>query len=185
MKPLIALCFLLYAGQLHAQFDEMAPSLRTGIGYTHEFPGLNGFTAALEYQVPLSSLFSIGVGGRLVNLTGYPRTFTKQEFTKAETVDLNLYWSPFVSSSQVLSIGVGLSYSFYQVQRSYPVMTSDGQKPPEWFSQNSQGRTTGINIMGEYSYHPDNSRFFYGLRAALYKAYVRTYFIGPVIGFQF
>jgi hypothetical protein len=47
MKPYFAL-FLLFAGPLHAQFNESSSSLIFSPGYTHEFPGLNGYTLALE-----------------------------------------------------------------------------------------------------------------------------------------
>ena len=183
MKPYLAL-FLLFAGPLHAQFNESSSSLVAGLGYTHEFPGLNGYTLALEYQVPLSAQFRAGIGGRYVNLDGYPRTNTVNEYTKAETIDVSFYWIPLQTENQSCSIGLGYSYSFYRIQRAYPVLLNGNPKTLDWYAQTAGGKTTGINFICEYEYHPDNSRLTFGLRGGLYKAYARTYFIGPVLAYQ-
>jgi hypothetical protein len=187
MKRIIVLFFLFAIGKLHAQFNESSPAtIKFGSGYTHDFPGLNGYTVAGEYTFSLIKQIQGGIGVKHADMSGYPRTATVHEYTKANTLDFNLYWVPFQSETQLARIGLGYSFSFYDVKRAYPLTTtsSDGKSSITWPSTITKGRTTGINLIAEYEFKIPNSPITIGLRGALYKAYNRTYFIGPMIGYQ-
>ncbi len=185
MKRIIVLLFLFAMGKLQAQFIETPGTLKVGTGYTHDFPGLNGYTLATEYIFKLASQIQGGIGAKHADISGYPRTSQVHEYTKTNTLDFNLYWVPLQSESQLLRIGLGYSFSFYDIKRAYPVITGTGDtKATTWPSQVTKGWTTGINLIAEYEYKIGNSPFSVGLRGALYKAYTRTYFIGPMIGYQ-
>jgi hypothetical protein len=185
MKPFIVLLCVLIMGKLPAQFTQNNGMLKAGVGYTHDFPGLNGYTAAAEYILPLSENFQGGCGTKYADITGYPRTNTVQEYTRAATLDFNLYWLPLQSETSLFRIGLGYSFSFYNIKRAYPIIVdNDGTKSTTWPSEQSKGRTRGINLIAEYEYKIPNSNIAVGLRGALYKAYTRTYFIGPMLGFQ-
>jgi hypothetical protein len=186
MKRIIALLLLISINKLQAQFSETSPgTLKIGTGYTHDFPGVNGYTIAGEYMINLTSKIQGGIGAKHVDLSGYPRTNQVQEYTKANTLDFNLYFAPLQSESQIFRVGLGYSFSFYNIKRAYPVITGSGDnKTTTWPSQINKGRTTGINLIAEYEYKIPNSLITIGLRGALYKAYGRTYFIGPMVGYR-
>jgi hypothetical protein len=185
MKCIILLLLACSIGRLQAQFSESPGILKIGTGYTHNFPGLNGYTIVAEYVFPLTQQIQGGIGAKHADMNGYPRTNSVQEYTKANSLDFNLYWVPLRSETQSFRIGLGYSFCFYNIKRAYPVISTTGDtKVTSWPSQTAKGRTTGINLIAEYAYKIPNSLLSVGLRGALYKAYDRTYFIGPVIGYQ-
>jgi hypothetical protein len=184
MKRLIFLLLIMSIGKLQAQFNESSSTLKFGSGYTHDFPGLNGYTLATEYIVPVTGPLQAGLGIKYANLNGYPRTTQVHEFTRAATLDFTLYWLPVRTDNNLLRIGLGYSFSFYDIKRSYPVSVEGDTKAIVWNPQSSKGRTSGVNLVAEYEYQIPNSVFSIGLRGALYKAYDRTYFIGPMLGMQ-
>lgn len=184
MKRIVVLLLTLSMGKLQAQFTENSTSLKAGIGYTHDFPGLNGYTAMAEYDIGLAKNIAGSIGAKRADITGYPRTTQVQEFTKATTADFNLYWLPLQSETELFRIGLGYSFSFYNVKRAYPlIVENDGIKTTTWPSTQTVGRTHGINLIAEYEYKIPETKFSMGLRGALYKAYTRTYFIGPTLGY--
>jgi hypothetical protein len=186
MKHILVALFILASGRLFAQPEPSSGTLKIGGGYTHDFPGLNGYTLNAEYLFPVISQLQGGFGLKHVDLEGFPRTTQVQEFTKANTIDLNLYWVPLQSETQLFRIGLGYSFSFYNIKRAYPIITGSGSnKVTTWPSQTASGRTTGINLIAEYEYNFPNSAFSVGLRGALYKAYDRTWYAGPMIGYRF
>lgn len=161
------------------------PSFRTALGYTHDYPGLNGYTLAGEYRLPVAGQWEAGAGMKYADMNGHPRTPSTAEFTRAVSLDLNLYWVPLRSDEQVFRIGLGYSFSFYSIQRAYPVSTqTDGKTVVSWPIDREKGRTTGINLILEYEHSIAGSPFSIGLRGACYKAYDRTWFIGPVLGYR-
>jgi len=185
MKWFIVLLLTLSIGKLSAQFSEKNTTIKAGFGYTHDFPGLNGYTVASEYIFPLIVNFQGAIGAKRAEIAGYPRTKTIQEYTRASTLDFNLYWLPFRSEKEMFRIGAGYSFSFYNIKRAYPVVVeNNGSKVITFSSQQSIGRTRGINLIVEYEYAIPATIISIGLRGALYKAYTRTYFIGPLVGFQ-
>jgi hypothetical protein len=183
MKRFFVLLLILVAAKLQAQFSESA-IIKAGVGYTHDFPGLNGKTFVIEYAFPLVQNFQGAIGAKRVDISGYPRTTHIQEYTKATTIDFNLYWLPVQSETQLFRVGLGYSFSFYRVMRAYPLVVSGDAKSITWAASQSKGRTHGINLIAEYEYRIPATIISIGLRGAMYKAYMQTYFIGPVMGVQ-
>jgi hypothetical protein len=156
-----------------------------GIGYTHNFPGMNGLTFAGEYIFPLTEQFQGGIGTKYVDLNGHPRTPSVGEFVRAATIDFNGYWIPFRSDACLFRIGLGYSFSFYNNKTAYPlIIESNGKSTTEWPSSQQRGTAAGFNLIADYEYKIPNSPWSIGLRGALYKAVDRTYFIGPLLGYQ-
>lgn len=158
--------------------------LRIGGGYSKDFPGLSGYAVTGEYAYSLSDRLEGGFGVKRLNMSGYPRTASVNEFTKATTLDFNLYFLPLGNESSVLKIGLGYSFSFYKTRRSYPVIETRGaEKETSWPVQDAKGRTSGIVLSGEYEYvFPSN--FSLGLKATLCKAYDQVFLIGPFMGLR-
>ncbi|HEU4608046.1 MAG TPA: hypothetical protein VFS31_08055 [Chitinophagaceae bacterium] len=185
-------CFLLLLAnfQLKAQFSSDYPAgnhiIQAGAGYTHDFPGLNGYHVGLEYSKPMNEKLEASIGMKYMNISGYPRTVSREEFTKAKSFDLGIHFIPLQSESSRLSLGLGYSFVFYEVQRAYPVwLNGASDKSPEWHSQYLKGRNSGINLFAEYDYRFIGSGIFIGVRAAWYKSYDRVTAIGPVLGCVF
>jgi hypothetical protein len=185
MKPFISWLLLIFTLQLNAQNTPSGGALKLAGGYSLEYPGLGGYSLNLEYVVPVISSIQVGLGTRILQLRGYPRTTHVNEYTKAETIDFNFYWLPLETGIHTISLGLGYSFCFYDIKRAFPVTGDDISKPQEWVSQESNGRTHGFNIWGEYSCHFRQSPFSAGLKIGIYKGYAYTYFVGPVIGVQF
>jgi hypothetical protein len=185
MKRFIVLLLVLSMGKLQAQSSENSATFKVGVGYTHDFPGLNGYTAVAEYISPAVSSLQGAIGVKRADITGFPRTNSVQEYTRATTLDLNLYWVPLQSETELFRIGLGYSFSFYNINRAYPlVVNENGAKAITFSSQQTVGKTRGINLIAEYEYKIPTTIISVGLRGALYKAYTRTYFFGPMLGFQ-
>ena len=172
--------------QLLAQSELSPSSLKLATGYTHDFPGVNGYTISGEYVFPLIQQIHGGIGIKHADMQGYPRTSEVQEYTRANSLDFNAYWVPLQNETQLFRIGLGYSFSFYSIKRAYPIITGSGaNKVTTWPFKTNTGRTTGINLVAEYEYDFPNAPFSLGIRGALYKAYNRTYYIGPTVGYRF
>ncbi len=177
MKNLcIVLCLLMSA---FVQAQDYNNSIKIGGGYTHDFPGLNGYTVFGEASRYMSDQLKGALGFRASNLSGYPRTTQVREYTKSTGIDFTLYFIPFTSEIHELRIGAGYSFSFYNVRRSYPVITNHGTGTvTTWPVQDRKGRTSGVSVTGEYEYFLPETNFSAGLRASLFKAYDHVSFIG-------
>jgi hypothetical protein len=184
MKQICVLLILFISTKLNAQFSDAPGEIKLGGGYTHDFPGLNGYTVAGEYLFWLAPQWQGGIGAKYADMQGYPRTAGVQEYTRAKSIDFNVYWVPLRDEQQLFRIGLGYSFSFFDIKRASPLYVIDGGKTTvTWPAQQETGRTTGINLIAEYAYTFPGSNVSLGIRGALYKAYTRTYFIGPMIGF--
>lgn len=178
--------FVLRIGGLQAQFTESRGMIKAGAGYTHDFPGLNGYTLAAEYSFPVIEHFLGGIGLKHADMQGYPRSNQAFEFTRATTFDFNLYYVPLRTEIQLFRIGLGYSFSSYNIQRAYPLIVDYANgKSTTWPTQQSKGVTTGINVIAEYEIKIPNTNFSLGARGAIYKAYNITYFLGPMLGYVF
>src|SRR6516165_2637563 len=104
MKPLISWLLLVFSLQLQAQNSTSTGALKLGAGYALEYPGLGGYSINLEYDVPVISSIKVGLGTRILQLSGYPRTTRVNEYTKAETIDFNFYWSPLETNIHTISL---------------------------------------------------------------------------------
>lgn len=146
MKPSISWLLLVFSLQLHSQNTISHSALKLAAGYALEYPGPGGYSINLEYDVPVISSIQVGLGTRILQLSGYPRTDHIHKFTNAETIDFNLCWSPLETGIHTISLGLGYLFCFYDVRRAFPVSRDDIEKPLEWMSQESNGRTRGFSI---------------------------------------
>lgn len=188
MKRLFILFFFLCSIQAKAQYSnfiETSTSIKIGTGYTHDFPGLNGYTITGEVSFPFAPHFEGGIGIKRIDLSGTPRTSQVQEYTKANTLDFNLYYVPIHTEVHTVRFGLGYAFSSYKTRRSYPVFpTTASEKPTSWPVQDSKSRTSGVSVLAEYEYEFAESPLSLGLRAALYKAYDRVSFIGAYVAYR-
>lgn len=177
----IFLAFFLFLSLFsQAQFgsgSENSTSLHLHAAYTHDFPGLNGYTISGEVIHDMTDFLKAGLAVKRVNLAGYPRTATAREFTKATTIDLNAYVVPFKNDIHEINVGVGYAFSFYKIQRSFPLSQPD--KTITWPIVNEKGRVRGLSLMLSYAYHVPESALSFGVRGSLFRAYDGVSAIGP------
>ncbi len=172
----MAICMLVCAG-LQAQDN----SVKIGGGYAHDFPGLNGMSVFGEASRYLSDRFKGGIGIKYSNMHGYPRTPEVREYTKAASIDFNLYFIPLTTEKHEIRIGAGYSFSFYQIRRSFPltfIPGPDTEPTTKWPIQDKKGRVSGVSLIGEYEYFFPETNLSAGLRASLFKAYDHVSFVG-------
>ena len=182
MKTFFVVVCLLVSVGLQAQDN----SVKIGGGYAHDFPGLNGSSVFGEVSRYMSDRLKAGVGVKFSNLQGYPRTQQVQEYTKAASIDFNLYFIPVSTEFSELRVGAGYSFSFYNIRRSYPVISDHGaENVTAWPVQDKKGRISGVGLIGEYEYFLPGTNFSAGLRASLFKAYDHVSFVGVFGGVRF
>jgi hypothetical protein len=183
-KVLFLLLAAICCEAAQSQFSESSSTIKLGGGYSKDFPGLSGYAVHGEYTYSLHERLEGGFGIKRINLSGYPRTSSVNEYTKATTLDFNIYFLPLTNETSVLRIGAGYSFSFYKTRRSYPVIETHGtEKITNWPTQDVSGRGSGVILTGEYEYI-FSSQFSMGLKASLCKAYDRVYYIGPFVGIK-
>ncbi len=181
----VFLLFICLMGKSQSQ-DFSYHTFKAGVGYTHEFAGMNGYTLSGEYIFPLAGQFEGGMGLQYASLQGYPRTSQVLEFTRAQTIDFSVYWVPVHTDAGLFRVGIGYSFSFYSIKRSDPVWVVNGnEKTMSWPASFDHGRTAGFNAIAEYEYSIPGSSFSIGVRGALYKTYDQTFLIGPTAAFRF
>ena len=190
MKQIMFLLLMAAACNANAQYSsisETGSSIRAGIAYVHDFPGLHGAAAYAEYNFPLNEWLQGGVGVKRIQTAGFPRTQTVREYTKATALDVSLLFVPLHTENAALRIGAGYSFSFYNVRRSYPVYTAhaDPSAAPDvsWPQKDVKGKVQGVNLIGEYEYY-FNNRFSAGAKIALCKAYGSVLMGGPFVGIK-
>ncbi len=105
MKKLLVILLIIMCCQAHAQnfFSGSYGNLKLGGGYTKDFPGLSGYAILAEYTHSLNEKLEGGFGIKRLHMSGYPRTSTVNEYTKATTLDLNVYFIPLVNETNVLT----------------------------------------------------------------------------------
>ena len=187
MKRSLFFALILIAIRSQAQFDgaETTGTIKLSTAYAHDFPKLNGLSVGAEFVKPLTHRFEAGFGVRHINMSGNPRTETAKEYTKATTLDFNVYVLPLKSETHALKIGGGYSFSFYKIRRSFPVISHETQTPQtQWPIQDSKGSISGFMLSGEYEYSIPNSSISMGIRASLFKAYDQATSVGPFVGFR-
>jgi hypothetical protein len=187
MKQCFFVLLLAATFTTHAQVENTSGRLRAGAAYTHDFPGLTGFGATLEYNFPLNDVIQGSIGIRHIETAGYPRTSTVQEYTKANSIDFNLLFALFHTDNAAFRLGAGYSFSLYKVRRSYPVYAVHGvDAVPEvsWPQADAKGNARGISLSGEYEYYFRNG-ISAGAKVAVCKAYGTVVMGGPFIAFAF
>lgn len=156
-------------------------TIRTGVSFAHDFPGLNGYSVHGEFLKPFNEKLEFGMGMRYTNMNGFPRTTNVQEYTKSTNLDLHLYFLPVHTEQHAIRLGAGYSFSFYNLQRAYPVLSHEGGA--SWSTANDKGRNKWFSVVGEYEYFIPNSGISAGLRGSFFKAYDGVSTIGLFAGF--
>lgn len=184
MKKWLVILLFGLCHQLQAQFDLASSTIKLGGGFAKDFPGLTGYALTGEYAHTLAEKLEGGFGIKRLNMSGYPRTATVLEFTKATTLDFNINFLPITNETSSFKIGIGYTFSFYKTRRSYPVIETHGtEKTTLWPLQDAKGRQSGITVSGEYEYVL-SSNLTMGIKASLCKAYDRVFYIGPFLGMR-
>ena len=174
--------FSLLCSVIQAQDNLSHSILKFGGGCSRDFPGLSGYALTGGYAYSLSDNLEGGFGVKRLNMSGYPRTPTVNEFTKAITLDFHIYFLPLANEFNILKIGLGYSFSFYKTRRSYPVVKSEGlEKEVTWPIQDANGCTSGVMLTGEYECL-FFSKVSLGIKASLCKASDRVFYVGPFLG---
>ena len=186
MKRVLFILFVFAASNTQAQYNQNSISLKFGSGYVQDFPGLGGYGITGELTVPMTDRLEGGIGGKWMNMQGYPRTASVKEHTRAATIDFNLYFIPINTDAHIVRVGAGYAFSFYNIRRSYPVTTHTGtNNQTSWPVQDVKSKTSGVSLIGEYEYLLASSNLSLGLRAAWYKAYDQVVYVGPFVGLRF
>ena len=184
MKSSIILLTLLFTVVFaNAQYSDQLVSgtFKAGAGYAKDFPGLYGSAIQVEYTKGLNNFLEAGIGAKFSSMSGYPRTTSVKEFTKAYSLYFNFFILPLNTERQKLRIGGGYSFSFYNIRRTYPVYESGVmEKIPTWPSHDAKGRVGGLTAIAEYQYSISNN-YSLGMRASVYKAYDQVLYVGPFV----
>ena len=188
-KILFLLLMAIVCRPASAQYsaDNISGNIRAGVAYVHDFPGLNGKAAYIDYSFPLNEWLQGSAGIKRIETGGYPRTQTVREYTKATALDVSLLFVPLHTENTAVRIGAGYSFSFYNIRRSYPVYTAhnDPTSAPDvsWPQTDTKGNTHNVSLVGEYE-HYFNNNFSAGVKVALCKAYGSVIMGGPFIGIK-
>lgn len=188
MKRVLLALMLLCSFSSFSQSIDIADRIGTfkiGTGYAQDFPGVGGYGISGEFNFRLAERFEGGIGFKRLSMQGHPRTHTVKEYTKANTVDFNIYYLPVITHNSILRIGLGYSLSSYNVRKSFPVSPDGGVDKLEYRVKDEKGRTKGGSVIVEYEYFIANSNFSLGARASWVKAYDRATYIGPFVGLSF
>ena len=149
------------------------------------FPGLRSYCLTGEYAYSLSDNLQGGFGIKRLNMSGCPRTPTLNEFTKATTLDFNIYFLPLANEFNIFRIGLGYSFSFYNTRRSYPVLKAEGsENEVTWPIQDAKGRTSGVIFTGEYEYL-FSTKVSLGIKASFCKASDRVFYVGHFLQYAY
>lgn len=186
MKQILFLLLSAAVITAHGQEENSSGRVRTGVAYVHDFPGLNGAGAYAEYNFPLNDFIQGSAGLRRVQTAGYPRTALVREYTRATSLDVNLLFALYRTENAAFRAGVGYSFSFYNIRRSYPVYTThtDIQAADiSWPQNDTRGRTSGVSLATEYEYYFSNG-FSAGAKIALCKAYGSVVMAGPFVAIR-
>jgi hypothetical protein len=160
-------------------------SIRSGGGYAHDFPGMNGYGGFVEVSKPLSENLQGAIGFKVNNLNGFPRTTEVNEYTKSTSLDFSLYFLPFSNEINQVRLGAGYSFSFYKIRRSYPIISQEnGASKTIWPVKESKGRVSGLTLVAEYEYFIPETNISFGLRGSLFKAYDHVLFAGGFVGIR-
>jgi hypothetical protein len=187
MKKAVFILLLPIYWQTQAQknvFSEKIGRIKIGAGYSKDFPGLHGYGIHAEYSHSLHPLLEGGFGIKRINISGYPRTALIKEYTKATTLDFNIYFLLLTNERNTLKLGTGYTFSFYKTRRSYPLVETSGtEKITTWPIQDASGRSTGIIFSGEYE-HEFTDGLSLGLKVSLCKAYDRVFYASPYVAIR-
>lgn len=188
MKTILFFVMMSVAVVANAQYgDEYGHggTIRGGIGYVYDFPGVAGTAAYAQYSFPLNDWLQGGVGVKHVNASGYPRTSTVKEYTKANAIDFELLFVPVHTENSALRVGLSYTFSFYNIRRSYPVYTNHDGGPSDvkYPVADSKGNVHGTGLVAEYEYYFGNT-ISAGVKVQATKAYDGIIMGGPFVAIR-
>jgi len=186
LLSLFFVAFLSITG--HAQSGDEANSrgsVRAGLAYVYDFPGMTGTAFQAGYSFPLNEWLQGGVGVRHIHEGGYPRTNAVREYTNANSLDFELLFVPVHTENAALRIGLSYTFSMYNIRRSYAVYTThDGQSPDISFPvSDSKGNAHGTGLVAEYEYYFSNA-VSTGVKLQVTKAYDGVVMGGPFVAIR-
>lgn len=160
-------------------------SVRAGMGYVYDFPGMTGTAFQAGYSFPLNEWLQGGVGLKHIHEGGYPRTNAVREYTNANSLDFELLFVPVHTETSALRIGLSYTFSIYSIRRSYAVYTThEGQSPDISYPvSDSKGNTRGTGLVAEYEYYFSNT-LSAGAKLQVTKAYDGIIMGGPFVAIK-
>jgi hypothetical protein len=186
-----AIVILFFTISVKAQFNPYEGykgAVKAGVSYVHDFPGMSGAAVYAEYVAPFNEWLQGSAGIKRIQTGGSPRTGTIPEFTRATTIDFNLFVIPFRTESTHLKVGLGYSSSMYRIQRAYPEYEKNTlpgtHLEPVWRQTNLKGRSNGMSITGEYEYF-FSGNLSIGARIQYTKGYQYVIAGGPFAAVRF
>ena len=189
MKAVLLFLMLATAVTANAQYGEdgntRAGRLRAGIGYVYDFPGMTGTAFHAGYSFSLNEWLQGGIGIKHIHESGYPRTHAVQEYTNANTLDFELLFVPLHTENAALRIGLGYTFSMYNIRRSYAVYTTHEGQPSDisYPVSNSKGNAHGAGLVAEYEYYFSDA-LSAGLKIQVTKAYDGIIMGGPFVAIR-
>ncbi|MEO5685605.1 MAG: hypothetical protein ABIQ88_23360 [Chitinophagaceae bacterium] len=189
MKTFFLFVMMAAAVSAHAQYNDAdninGGNLRAGVAYVHDFPGVRGTAVYAQYSFPLNDWLQGGFGVKHISTSGYPRTSTVREYTKANAIDFELLFVPLRTENASLRLGLGYTFSFYNIRRSYPLYaTHSGLATDVTYPiADSKGKVHGTSIIAEYEYYFSNN-FSAGVKVQVCKAYDSIVMGGPFVAIK-
>jgi hypothetical protein len=189
MKAIFLFLMLATASAANAQYSEdgnvRAGSLRAGVGYVYDFPGMTGTAIHAGYSFSLNEWLQGGIGIKHVHESGYPRTHTVQEYTNANALDFELLFVPLHTEQAALRVGLGYTFCMYSIRRSYAVYTThEGQAADISYPvSDSKGNAHGAGLVAEYEYYFSDV-VSAGLKLQVTKAYDGIIMGGPFVAIR-
>jgi hypothetical protein len=162
-------------------------AVKTGLSYVHDFPGVKGAALYVEAVVPINHWLQGSIGVKRIQTGGTPRTTSITEFTRATTIDLNVFVIPFSNETANFKLGLGCTSSMYHVQRAAALYDKNAPQglhsDPIWQKTNFSGRSNGMTLTGEYEYF-FSSNISLGARIQYTKGYQYVICGGPFAAFR-
>jgi hypothetical protein len=182
MKYLFVYIFTFISVACYAQsFTQHPVSLKIAAGYAQDFPGVQGGVLQAVCNLPLNNFLEAGMGLKYAGMSGTPRAGNVKEFTRVSAIDFEMYLLPVNNKAHLVRLGIGYSFAFYNIQRSYPTLIKNSiENTTTWNMQAEKGRSRGMTLIGEYQYNLNQSLSLGG-RVSLFKAYDQAFYIGPYI----
>ncbi len=183
LSAFFALVF--FANNINAQFnhyDGYKGAVKSGFSYVHDFPGVKGAAVYVEYVAPFNEWLEGSFGIKRLQTSGFPRTASIREFTRATTIDFNLLVVPFSTETTALKLGLGYTCSMYHARRASSQydknIPATIHSEPVWETTDLKGRSKGMTLTAEYEYFLSNNLSF-GAKIQYTKGYQYVITGGP------
>lgn len=189
LSAIIALVIFTHISKAQVNhYDGYKGSVKSGLSYVHDFPGVKGAAVYVEYVTPFNEWLEGSFGVKRLQTSGFPRTSSIREFTRATTIDFNLLVVPFSSETTALKIGLGYTCSMYHARRAssqydknIPATT---HSEPVWQTSDLKGSSRGMTLTAEYEYFLSGNLSF-GAKIQYTKGYQYVITGGPFAAIRF